>query len=192
MKRIFRAVLLVASAWFFSGILPAHAAPETYKFDPTHTSVLWHVNHMGFSNISGKWMAEGTLELDEATPKNSKVNVTIRMADLLTGVPKLDEHLKNKDFFDVEKFPTATFVSNKVEVLGKRAKVYGTLTMHGISKPVVLKVKFNKMDINPINKKKGVGFSATTEIKRSAFGVGKYTPGVSDDVKIEIEAEAYL
>src|SRR4051812_10301801 len=99
--------LLITLAVLFSFTLPAQAA-ETYIFDPTHTYVLWHVNHLGFSNLSGKWMAQGTLEYDEAAPENSKVNINITMADITTGVPKLDEHLKDKDFFDVTKFPTAT------------------------------------------------------------------------------------
>lgn len=170
----------------------ALAAPETYTFDPMHTNITWHANHFGFSNPSGKFIqSEGTLVLDEEKPENSKVNVTIKPASVLTGVEKLDTHLKSKDFFDVEKFPAATFVSDKVEVTGKdTAKVYGTLTLLGVAKPAVLDVKLNKIGENPMDKAKTAGFSATTTVKRSEFGINYGLPGVSDDVKVDIEIEA--
>ena len=169
----------------------AFAAAETYTVDPSHSYVMWHINHFGFSNPSGKWMAEGTLVLDEANPKNSKVDILIPVADVITGIPKLDEHLKSADFFDIAKFPTATFVSNKVELTGKKtAKVFGTLTVHGISKPLTLNVVLNKLAESPISKKMTAGFTATTTIKRSDFGMSTYTPGLSDEVKLEIEVEA--
>ncbi|MCD6034713.1 MAG: yceI 1 [Rickettsiales bacterium] len=169
----------------------AFAAPETYNFDPMHTNITWHANHFGFSNPSGKFaQSEGTLILDEEKPENSKVNVTIKPASVFTGIEKFDTHLKSKDFFDVEKFPSATFVSDKVEVTGKdAAKVHGTLTLLGIAKPTVLDVKLNKIGDN-MNKVKTAGFSATTVIKRSDFGMNYAIPGVSDDVKLDIEVEA--
>lgn len=170
--------------------LPVVAA-ETYTLDNTHSYVLWHVNHFGFSSPSGKWMADGTLQLDEKKPQTSKVNVTIHIDTLTTGVPKLDEHLKSKDFFDAEKFPTATFVSDKVDLTGKStAKVHGMLTVHGVTKPITLNVTLNKMGVSPISNKLTAGFTATTTLKRSDFGVDKYSPGLGNDVKIDIEAEA--
>ncbi|HVV68849.1 MAG TPA: YceI family protein [Gammaproteobacteria bacterium] len=168
----------------------AHAADQ-YTFDPGHTYVLWHINHFGFSNPSGKWMAEGTLTWDEAKPENDKVNIVIHTANITTGIPKLDEHLQSADFFDVAKFPTATFVSDKVDMTGKdKAKVSGTLTVHGVAKPVTLDVKLNKSGVSPITQKQTLGFSGSTTVKRSDFGIDKYLPGLGDDVKIEIEAEA--
>lgn len=167
-------------------------AAETYTLDPMHTYVLWHINHLGFSNPSGKWFAEGSLILDEAKPQNSKINVIIHTTDIITGIPKLDEHLKGALFFDVAKFPTATFVSKKIDVIGKKiAKVSGILTVHGVSKPVTLDVTLNKMGENPITNKMSVGFSAVTKIKRSDFGVTTLLPELGDEVKINIEAEAY-
>ncbi len=173
--------------------LSAQAA-ETFTLDPSHTNVVWSANHFGFSNPSGKFAkVEGTVTLDEAKPANSKLNVTISTASIVTGIEKFDEHLKSKDFFNAEKFPVATFVSDKVEVTGKdTAKVHGNLTLLGVTKPEVLDVKLNKIGENPMNKKKTAGFSATTTIKRSEFGMGYGIPNVSDDVKIAIEAEATL
>ncbi len=182
--------LFAVFAIFLFLMLPAQAA-ETYTLDPLHTHVLWHVSHFGFSNPSGKWMAEGTLLLDEAKPQNSKLNVTINVADVITGIPKLDGHLKGKDFFDVAQFPVATFVSDKINVTGKNtAKVRGILTVHGVSKPVTLDVTLNKIGENPVSQKKTAGFTASTKLKRSDFGIDAYLPGLGDDVKINIEAEA--
>lgn len=190
MKRIaiFLFSILTLSLLF---TLPARAA-DTYTFDPTHTYVLWHINHFGFSNPSGKWLANGTLILDQAQPQNSKVNVIIQVEDTITGIPELDQHLKKAIFFDVARYPTATFISKKVIVTGKNtAQVQGILTLRGVAKPITLNVVLNEIAINPITNKMTAGFSATTELKRSDFGITTLIPGVSDAVKIDIEAEAY-
>ena len=184
LKTIIFFILFLPSTFIF--------AAETYTFDPTHTYVLWHISHFGFSNPSGKWMANGSLVLDEAKPQNSKVNVVINVGDIITGIPELDKHLKGVNFFDVAQYPTATFISNKVNVTGKKtAKVQGILTVHGVSKPVTLNVELNKMGENPVTNKTSVGFSASTTINRSDFGISSFLPGLSDKVKLDIEAEAY-
>jgi len=171
---------------------PAYAA-DTYTLDTNHTNIVWTINHFGFSNPSGKMTkVEGTLVLDEANPANSKVTVKLSPANVITGVDKLDEHIKSKDFFDVATFPDATFVSDKVDVTGKdTAKVTGTLTLHGVSKPVVLDVKLNKIGTNMMGKKTA-GFSASTVIKRSDFGMTAYLPNLGDAVGISIESEANI
>lgn len=112
MKKIFSPCVLLLSTLFCAN--PVFSA-DNYTLDPMHTAVLWHINHFGFSNPSGKWMASGTLVLDEAAPKNSKVNATIQTANIITGIPELDKHLSGPLFFDVKQFPTATFVSTKIE-----------------------------------------------------------------------------
>jgi polyisoprenoid-binding protein YceI len=171
---------------------PAVAA-DTYVLDASHTAVLWHISHFGFSSPSGKFMhIEGTLTLDEANPAASKIQVMIPVASVDSGVPKLDEHIKGKEFFDVATFPTATYKSDTIEVTGKdSALVHGTLTLHGVSKPVTLNVRLNKLAENMM-KKKTAGFSASAVIKRSDFGMKAYLPGLGDDVRIEIESEANL
>jgi polyisoprenoid-binding protein YceI len=184
-------IYLFMMTLLMSPYLSAKAA-DTYTLDPNHTYVLWHVNHFGFSNPSGKWAANGILILDEANPKNSKVNVTIKTADIVTGIKDLDEHLQNPLFFDVKQYPTATFVSDKIEITGKTtAKVHGILTLHGVSKPITLEVTLNKIGINPISNKKTVGFTASTHLLRSNFDINTLLPGISDDVNINIEAEAF-
>lgn len=189
MKRLLTKLLVISA--LLLPVTQSVQAAETYKLDSGHTYVLWHISHFGFSNPSGKWYANGTLVLDEAKPQNSKVDVIINTADINTGIAKLDEHLKGKDFFNVDQFPTATFVSNKVNVTGKNtAKVQGTLTLHGVAKPVTLDVTLNKAGMSPVSNKKTVGFTASTKIKRSDFGITAYLPGLGDEVKINIEAEA--
>lgn len=179
---VFSAFLLVS--------LPVRAA-DKYSFDPSHTNILWHVSHFGFSSPSGRFgIQSGMLMLDEATPANSKVEVVIDTTDLVTGITTFDKHLKSDDFLDSQQFPTATFKSSKVELTGeKTADVYGDLTLHGVTKPVILAVTLNKIDELPMSHKQGAGFTASTVIKRSEFGIDKYVPNIADEVRIEIEAE---
>ncbi|HDV5708863.1 TPA: YceI family protein [Legionella pneumophila] len=192
MKRIYRHFIASILAVF---ALPSYvyAEPQTLTLDNQHTYVLWKVKHLGFSTQAGKWYASGQLILDKDNPQQSKVNVTIKVDDIVTGIPELDKHLKSKLFFDTKQFPTATFVSNRVEVTGKnKAKVYGMLTLHGVTKPIILNVILNKAGINLLNDRETAGFSATTSLKRSDYGIKALIPEVGDDVEIEIEAEAYL
>lgn len=189
MKNFLLKILLVFA--MLISISPSAMALETFLLDPSHTSVLFHISHFGFSYPTGKWMASGTLVLDQKTPANSKVDVTIPLSNVVTGVPKLDEHLKSKDFFDVQKYPVATFVSNKVEVTGvDTATVTGILNLHGVSKEITLNVKLNRIGKNPIIGKTAAGFSATGELNRSEFGITNDLPFLSDKVKLDIEVEA--
>lgn len=190
MKRVLTKILLAA---LLTPIAESALAMETYILDPTHTAVVWHISHFGFSNPSGKWMASGTLVLDQAHPANSAVNVTIPLSNLVTGVPALDQHLKSKDFFNIQQYPIATFVSNKVDVTGvDTAKVYGTLTLHGVSKPEVLDVKLNRQGMSSITHKQTVGFTATAEVNRSDFNIMMGLPGLSNKVILDIDAEATM
>lgn len=185
--------LMAVSALFMMDVSAARAA-EKFTFDQSHTNIVWHASHFGFSNPSGRFgVTEGTLVLDEAAPEKSTVNVTIDVAGLNTGIPKFDEHLKSADFLDTAKFPTATFKSTKVDVTGKdTANVTGDLTLHGVTKPVTLEMKLNKIDMSPISNKKTAGFSGKIVLKRSEFGITQYVPNVSDEITIGIEAEAGL
>ncbi len=189
----FKTLTLAAATALLAFTAPsASFAADSYKFDPNHTSVIWNATHFGASKPHGIFsQIEGTLTLDQADPAKSSLNVTIPTDKIATGIPKFDEHLKSKDFFNVTEHPTATFVSKKVEVTGKdTAKVTGDLTLVGVTKPVTLDVKLNQIAPNPMNKKETAGFSATTKIKRSEFGIKYAIPGVSDEVDLVIEAEA--
>ncbi len=163
-----------------------------YKLDPAHTSVTFHIGHFGFSYPSGKWMANGTVEFDPNAPEKSKVNADIDIASVLTGIPELDKHLKGKEFFEVEKFPKATFVSTNVKVENHQVtEITGDLTVHGVTHPVTLKITQNKIGTNPLNDRPTIGFSAEGSLKRSDFGIITLLPNLSDEVKLNIEAEGY-
>jgi polyisoprenoid-binding protein YceI len=187
-KKLIRIIILFSTFLFFPFVT---YAADTFTLDPNHSYVLWHINHFGFSSPSGKWLAEGTLVLDKEKPQNDKVNVVINVANVVTGIKELDDHLRGQQFFNTAAFPKAMFVSDNVSVTGKdSANVQGILTVHGVSKPVTLKVKFNKAGISIITNKMTVGFSATTNIKRSDFGMNRLLPGLGDEVRIDIELEA--
>jgi polyisoprenoid-binding protein YceI len=182
--------LLAAALVCLSG---AASAEDRYALDVSHTNIVWSSNHFGFSNVLGKFArSEGTLTLDEVTPENSSVKVTIFMDSVNTGLEKFDEHLKGKDFFDVQTYPVATFESTGVELTeaGRRARVTGRLTLHGVTRPLVLDVKLNRLANHPFTQKKTAGFSATAVIRRSDFGITYGLPGVADDVTLVIETEA--
>ncbi len=190
MKKILLTTLSAGA--LFAGT-PANAA-ETYVLDPGHTTIIWNAEHFGFSHPHGLFsMVEGTLVLDEAAPEKSTIEVTIDTNNIFTGQQKFDDHLKSKDFFNVAQFPKATFKSTKVgKTDDNEAKVTGDLTLLGVTKPVTLEVELNKKGENPMTKKQTVGFSAETKIKRSEFGINYAIPNVSDEVEIQIEAEANL
>lgn len=187
-------VIAAFSVMMLTSAFHAEAEADEYDLDPTHTSVVWSVNHFGFSTPSGKFgRVVGKLILDEQKPENSKLNVTVDTASVISGVTKLDEHLKGKDFFDVEKFAKASFVSDSVVLSGtESAKVTGKLTLHGVTKPLTLDVKLNKIGESPVTKKKTAGFTASTTLKRSDFNMSYGLPGLADEVKLNIQSEAVL
>src|SRR5580765_4789695 len=163
-----------------------------YKIDPNHTMVLASWNHMGYSNPSANFGgATGTIRYDEKAPEKSTVEVTIPIDQINTFVPELDEHLKSADFFDVQKYPTATFKSTKVTMKDGHLKVIGNLTLHGVTKPVTLKAKLNKVGIMEMMKVPAIGFDASTTISRSAFGIAKGVPMVGDEIELRITTEAH-
>ena len=187
-----RFLLAAAVALAFAGA--ATAAPLTYKIDPNHTDVVASWSHFGFSNpVAHFGQVDGSITYDPAKPASSSVEVTIPLAGLNSHVAAFDEHLRSEDFFDAAKYPTITFKSTKVEAAGdKKLKVTGDLTVHGVTKSVLLDVTINKVGEQPMAKRAAAGFDASTTIKRSEFGVGKYVPNVSDEVTIHITTEAIV
>ncbi|KAB8310079.1 polyisoprenoid-binding protein [Erwinia endophytica] len=182
--------LLISSAFYsqFSA-----AATESYAMDPNHTSVVIAWTHFGFShptaNVSN---ITGNIDFDSASVGKSKVDVSIPLNTIDTHVDALTTEFKSAEYFDVAKYPTATFKSTKVVSKGKnKMDVYGDLTIKDITKPVVLHAVLNKQGMHPMVKKQAVGFDATTTFKRSEFKLDKYVPAVSDEVKLTISTEAY-
>lgn len=170
---------------------PVQIASGTYKLDPTHTDVLVQWSHFGLSNPSAHFgNVDGTLVYDADDVTRSSVEVTLPLSGLNSFTAKFDEHLHSADFFDVAKFPTATFRSTRVETAGtNKLTVTGDLTIKDITRPVTLDVTLNGGGEHPMTKVPAAGFDATTTLKRSDFGVGAYAPNVSDEVKVRITTE---
>lgn len=170
---------------------PAFAAPEKYGIDPAHTNVLFFISHLGFSETVGRFDdITGSLVLDEAAPEKSSVEVTIKATSINTQSPDLNKHLQAADWLDTAKYPDIRFVSTSVKQTGKdTADVTGDLTLHGVTKPVVLKAKLNKADYFQMASAWVAGFNAETTIKRSDFGVKNGIPMVGDEMKIVISTE---
>ena len=165
-------------------------AAGRYQVDTDHTLVVWTVNHMGISPLTGAIAASGgTLELDPSKPAAAKVTVTFKVADMSTTAPAFTQHLLSADLFEADKHPTASFTSTSVEANGQKAKITGNLTIKGVTKPVILDAEFFGAGTNPMSKKLEVGFTATTQIKRSEFGLGYGVPAVTpDNVELRISA----
>lgn len=189
MKRLAAVALTTA---LFSA--PALAEPVEYEFDMSHANIAFSYNHLGYSTTDGRfgdW--EGTLVIDEDAPENSSVEITIDMNSIDTFWEERDAHLKSADFFNVEANPTATFKSTKVEQVDEdELEITGDLTINGQTRETVLEVNVNKMAEHPMLKKPAVGFTATTTVLRSEFGMDKFVPYVSDEVDIVINAEALI
>ena len=177
--------------------LPALALAESWQIDREHSSVGFKVRHMMVSNVKGDFGSfSGVVDIDDKDVTRSKVAVSIDTASIRTGVPKRDEHLKSVDFFDVVKYPTMTFVSQKVAKAGKDdLKVSGLLTLHGVTRPVVLEVEgVSGASRDPWGSLRR-GASASTKISRKDFGLlwnkALETGGmaVADEVQINLEVE---
>jgi polyisoprenoid-binding protein YceI len=182
----------------FTGILAlaAHLAlaqTSTWTSDPNHSEVDFGITHMTVSNIHGRFgNVAATIVLNDADVTKSTVNATIDIGTVDTGVEPRNTHLKTPDFFDAVGFPKATFASTSVAKSGSGLKVTGNLTLHGVTKPVVLDIEGPTGPVPGMDHKPHAGFSGSTTISRTAFGIGAKFPAamVGDDVKLTIEVEA--
>jgi polyisoprenoid-binding protein YceI len=183
-------------------IVPAatEAPSGDYKIDKAHTSLIFRVNHIGFSNYTAQFTGiDGTLKLDAKDPTQSSLTATIDPRSLMLNAPPagfLDTLLGDK-WLSAVAFPTMTFRSTRIELTGPNtARITGDLTLRGATRPVTLDATFNGGYAgHPYDPNARIGFSARGSLKRSAFGVSEGIPppgstmGVSDDVTIEIETE---
>ncbi len=167
----------------------------TYQIDPAHSTAHFVVRHMMITNVRGAFSnIQGTVAFDPGDLASSKIDVSIDAGTIHTREDQRDAHLKSADFFDVEKFPKITFQSKKIERSGDdELKVAGDLTLHGVTKEVILKVEGPTQEEKDPWGNLRIGASATAKIKRSDFGLtwnaALETGGVlvGDEIKIEIE-----
>ncbi len=172
---------------------PVFAAPPaqgTYKIDPQHTSVHFQVNHLGFSEVVGRFNSlSGKINLKP--DGDSKVDVEIQTASVDTNYDKRDDHLRSPDFFNAKLYPIIRFTSNKVSFNknGDPVEVTGELTLHGKTKPVTLSVQPVGAGDDPWGGYR-VGYVAKTVIKRSDYGMNFMQGGIGDDIAINLNIEA--
>lgn len=169
---------------------PAHAA-ESYTIDPTHTWPMFEVNHLGFSTQRGRFnKTSGKITLDTAAKKGN-VDLTIETASLDMGFEKWDEHMKSQDFFNVTQHPTMRFTSDKLIFDGdKVVAAEGNFTLLGTTRPLTLTVSNFRCAPHPMNKKQTCGAEISATIQRTQFGMAKFVPMVSDEVKLMSPVEA--
>ncbi len=172
----------------------AALAADEFKIDPNHSSVNFAVAHAGgISTVVGRFTAfEGKIVFDDKDVSKSSVSVNIKTASINTDVPPRDNDLRSANYFDVEKFPEMTFQSKSVEKKGEGYVAHGTLTIKGVAKDVDLPFEFKgPVDVGQ-NRGKVMGAHASLTVSRLDFGVGKATPMIGTDVKIELYVEARL
>lgn len=185
LKAIAAAALALAS-------VSAIAAPTTYNIEPNHTYPSFEADHMGISTWRGKFnKSSGTVTLDR-TAKTGTIDITIDTSSIDFGHAKMNDHAKNKDMFNVEKFPTATFKSNTIKFNGDvPVAAEGEFTLLGVTKPLTLTINKFKCIQHPMFKREACGADASASFNRTDFGLNYGVPmGFSPEVKLAIQVEA--
>jgi polyisoprenoid-binding protein YceI len=166
-------------------------AADEYKIDPNHSSINFAVGHMAVSTVLGRFNSfDGKILLDDKDITKSSVSVTIKTASVNTDVTNRDNDLRSASYFDVEKFPEITFQSKSVEKKGNDYVAHGTLTIHGVAKDVDMPFEMK----GPVDTRQGkvLGAHGSLTLNRVDFGVGKATPMIGSDVKIDLFVEARM
>ncbi|MGB2592997.1 MAG: YceI family protein [Candidatus Acidiferrum sp.] len=194
MGRVFSRIAIAAGIAAILS-LPAAAATTDWQIDPMHSSAQFAVKHLAISTVRGAFTSvKGTVQFDDKDITKSVVDVTIDANSVDTRVAARDKDLRSDHFFDVEHYPTITFKSTKVEqVAPGKLKVTGNLTMHGVTKEVVLDVDGPTSPVKDPWGNQRMGISSTTTIHRKEFGIGaNYGPAmIGDDISITIDAEIF-
>ncbi len=176
-------LLLAASA--------LQAAPDVFQIDPQHSYPNFAVSHLGYSIARGRFdKTEGQITLDRAA-HTGRIEVSIDATSVSTGLPQRDNVLRGERFFDASRFPTISFVADQLRFDGdKLVSADGSLTLHGVSKPVTVSVQQLRCAEHPMLKREVCGAELSTRIKRSDFGLNAFSSVVGDDVDITIQVEA--
>ena len=191
---------VLAFALAFAFVSSAQAGVETFEIDKTHSNVVFKIKHL-LSKVTGQFnQFSGTVEIDPEKRDTVNVSGSVDVASIDTDNQKRDDHLRSPEFFDAAKFPKMTFKGNKLTDVNSdrtKGKLEGTLTIHGVSKPVVLDVEWFGSAKDPWGNQK-VAFSGTTKLNRKDFGIvwnkNLETGGflLGDEVEVEITAEAQV
>ncbi|SNT70765.1 YceI family protein [Psychrobacter sp. LV10R520-6] len=182
--------LLITSALAVTTLASA-ALPTQWQLDNSHTRVGFEVEHLGFSTTMGRFdKVDGSLSYNIKAPNKTQMQFTIETDSIDTAWDARDKHLKTDDFFNVEKYPTMTFKSTQVNFINpQQAKVTGDFTLLGKTKPLTLDVTLKKIATSPVTKEPVIGFRATGNIDRAAYGMTTFADGITTNVPIQIDGE---
>jgi len=185
----FRTLSAVVVALAFLSL--SAAAQENWQIDPAHSSAQFSVRHLGISTVRGAFTkVSGSVQYDAANPAKLTIQATIDTASVDTHVEMRDNDLRGPKYFDVQKYPTITFQSKKVEAAGSgKLKVTGDLTIHGVTKEVVLDVDGPSAAIKDPWGNQRMGASGTTKVNRNDFGVSGGAGAIGDDITITLDVE---
>ena len=170
----------------------AEAQAGTWQIDPNHTAAQFSVRHLGVSTVRGAFTkVSGSAQHDPADPSKDTLEATIDANSVDTRVEMRDNDLRSPRFFDVQKYPTITFHSKQAKVVGPgKLQLTGDLTIHGVTKQVVLDVDGPSAPIkDPMGKGQRMGASATTKVNRQDFGVSTLSGAIGDEITITIDVE---
>jgi polyisoprenoid-binding protein YceI len=190
-KSIISRLTILAFAFLAMSAL-CFSEPQTWQIDPNHTAAQFSVKHLGISTVRGVFeKTTGTVTFDPADPTKTSIEATIDASTVNTRVQMRDNDLRSPHFLEVEKYPTLTFKSARAEAAGAgKVKVTGDLTMHGVTKQVVLDVDASSQPItDPMGKGLRMGANATTKINRNDFGITTMPGIVGDDIQIVLDVE---
>lgn len=184
---------ILAGVVGFAVLTAFTVAGTEWKNDKPHSQLGFTVTHLGISEVSGTFNDfETTINATKPDFSDATIEMNAKIGSIDTRVEQRNNHLKSADFFDAEKFPTLNFKSSSLKKTGKDTyKLAGNLTIHGVTKPVEMDLKYNGSVENAMNKKMTAGFQLTGTIKRSDFnlGAGYPPPMISDEVRIKADGE---
>ena len=171
--------------------ISAAAEVQTWQIDPNHTAAQFSVRHMGISTVRGAFTkVSGTAQYDPSNPTKTVVDATIEATSVDTRVSMRDDDLRSPNYFDVAKYPTITFKSKSVQDAGEgKLKMVGDLTIHGVTKEVILDVDGPSSPVTDQRGNSHIGASASTKVNRKDFGVGGSSNMVGEDITITIDVE---
>lgn len=188
LNRVKYAFLL--SAGLFGVASSGSALAERYQLDPGHSFIQFSISHLGFSLLQGRFnQMEGEFSYDDKSPSKSEIRVEVKTASVDTNHAERDKHIRNPDFLNVDKYPTATFVSSSFKPQGKsKAILKGDFTLHGVTKPITVDVTMIGAGEDPWGGYRR-GYVGTTTIKRSDYGISYDLGPASDSMELQFFIE---
>jgi polyisoprenoid-binding protein YceI len=185
MRKAVLAMAMVAAAGWAQLTLA-----DSYQVDPVHSSIVFEIGHLQINHVYGRFNgATGLVDYDAAAPEKTRIDVQVEAKNVDTNVPQRDMHLRSATFFDAEKYPTIQFKSTSVKAAaGGALEVTGDLTLHGVTKPVTVTLKYGGVATDPRMGTRA-GFETQFTIKRSDFGMTNMIPMVGDEAKLMVALE---